>query len=286
MKNFDYEPYLEKFNSFMILRDLSKNTARNYKSYLLQYFSWLGNQDKFPEDVSYDDLRNYLLYLKTSRKLNNKTINSHNAQLRFFTIYVLENSWDSFLVPKMKTYNTLPEILTKQEAANLIHAADNLKHKAMLALMYSAGLRKSEVLHLKYKDISRINMKIYISPSKSRSDRYAILSDKTLGILTDYWHVQGKPKDWLFPGTKKNSHVTRGLIDYSLKNYAKKAGISKNISAHTLRHSFAAHLYEQGVDLLAIQKLLGHKCINSTTLYIQLAKTTFSKISSPFDLEV
>ena len=148
---FDYEPYLKKFNDFLILHDLKPNTIKNYNSFLKRYFNWL---------------------------------NANISQLRIFILYVLNKPWDSYQIPKMKFNTTLSDILSKKDIFAIIVVVTNLKHKAITALIYSTGLRKSEVLHLKYDDINRKNMKIYINPSKSRSDRYALLSKKTLDILT------------------------------------------------------------------------------------------------------
>lgn len=286
MTYFNYEPYLKKFNDFLTLRDLAANTIKNYNSFLRRYFNWLdGNLCKKPEDISYEELRSYIFYLKDVEKLSNRSINAHISQLRFLTLYVLNKPWDSYQIPRMKFNTTLPDILSKDEVFAIIDAATNLKHKAVIALLYSAGLRKSEVLHLKYKDISRKNMRIYVSPSKSRRDRYALLSHKTLDILTEYWFKHGKPYNWLFPGTKQGKPISTSTIDRFVKNAAVNAGIDKNINPHIFRHTFGTHLYEQGTDLLTIQKLLGHKSINSTTIYVHLASTIYKDTINPFDYE-
>lgn len=286
MKTFNYEPYLEKFNEFLILRDLTPNTIKNYNSFLKRYFNWLNiNLRKKPDNISYEELRRYIFYLKDVEKISNRSINAHISQLRFFTLYVLNKPWDSYQIPRMKFNITLPDILSKDEVFAIIDAATNHKHKAIIALLYSAGLRKSEVLHLKYKDISRKDMRIYVSPSKSRRDRYALLSQKTLDILTRYWFQHGKPNDWLFPGTKQGKPISGFTIDRFVKNAAIQAKIDKNVTAHLFRHAFGTHLYEQGTDLLTIQKLLGHKSINSTTIYVHLASTIYKDTISPFDYE-
>ena len=249
MNYFNYEPYLKKFNDFLTLRDLTPNTIKNYHSFLKQYFNWPDTVlFKKPDDIFYEELRSYIFYLKDVAKISNRSINAHISQLRFFTLYVLNKPWDSYQIPRMKFNTTLPDILSKEEVFAIIDAATNLKHKATIALLYSAGLRNSEVLHLKYKDISRKNMRIYASPSKSRQDRYALLSIKTLDILTRYWFQHGKPADWLFPGVKQGKPISGGTIDSFVKITAAKTKIDKNVTAHLFRHAFGTHLYEQGTD--------------------------------------
>lgn len=228
----------------------------------------------------------YILYLKKVKKLSNHSINAHTSQIRFFRLYVLKQTWDKYEVPFMKYTTSLPEILSPEETLLFIDSMKNLKHKACVALMYSAGLRVSELCHLRYQDICRKDMRIFVSASKNRSERYAILSKKALDILTQYWLQHGRPKDWLFPGKKKDSHIVPSTVANSIKDHLQYLGWSRNVSCHTFRHSFATHLYEQGSDLLTIQRLLGHKSIQSTTLYVHLARIGSGQITSPFDKPV
>jgi site-specific recombinase XerD len=159
---------------------------------------------------------------------------------------------------------------------------DNLRDKAICALMYGSGLRISEARKLRYDDISRTNNQIYISRSKSRSDRFAMLSKTTLEILTEYWQTYGKPKGLLFL-TRKGKLLSSNTISNHLKDHAHKLGWTRNISAHIFRHSFALNLYNNGTDLLTIQKLLGHKSIISTTIYVRLSSISQLNVTSPMD---
>ena len=150
--------------------------------------------------------------------------------------------------------------------------------------MYSAGLRVGEVCHLKYSDINRKNMTIHISHSKNRSERYAILAANTLDILTQYWYAFGKPTDWLFPSTFNNGNsIVSFTVNRFVNDHLSRLGWSQKLNCHSFRHSFGTHLYENNVDLLTIKSLLGHKSINSTTVYVHLGFHKNSKVKSPFD---
>lgn len=285
MNSFDVQPYIHKFNDFLVLRDLTHNTITSYNSMLRQYLSWVASHQRTPEDVSFDEIRAYLLFLKQSKNLSSRTINAHISQLRFFHLYVLRRPWDKYEVPYMKFNTSLPDILTVDEVQYFINTIPNLKHKACVALLYSSGLRVSELRHLRYEDICRKDMRIYIRSSKSRSDRYAILSKRALAILTEYWFAFGKPRGWLFPGMKADSPIVSFTVSRFISDHCAFLGWDKPISAHTFRHSFGTHLYDQGVDLLSIQKLLGHKSANSSLVYVHLGTTTMKKLKSPFDRE-
>ena len=285
MEFFDDKPYVKKFNDLLVLRDLTYNTVNSYNSMLRRYLSWVKSCQRAPEDISFAQIRDYLLFLKQRENLSNRTINAHISQLRFFYLYVLRKPWDKYEIPFMKFNTTLPDILTLEEVQYFINTIPNLKHKACVALLYSAGLRVSELCHLRYEDISRKNMRIYIRPSKSRSDRYAILSKKALDILTEYWFSFGKPKGWLFPGTKDNYPIVSFTVSRFIKDHCSLLGWGKQVTAHMFRHSFGTHLYEQGYDLLTIQKLLGHKSASSSLIYVHLGTKTMKKLKSPFDTE-
>jgi site-specific recombinase XerD len=236
-----------------------------------------------PEDATYEDIRNFLKYLKSSRGLTKQTINYYISKIRFFQLYVLDKPWNPYQVPLSKFDSKLPDTLTHDEAILFIQTLNNLRDKAICALMYGSGLRISEARKLRYDDISRANNQIYISRSKSRSDRFAMLSQTTLEILTEYWRKCGKPKGLLFPNRNRVNPISSNIISVHMKNHALKLGWNRNISAHMFRHSFALNLYNDGVDLLTIQKLLGHKSITSTTIYVRLSNINQLNITSPMD---
>ena len=199
-------------------------------------------------------------------------------------MYVLHKPWDDTQLPMRKFDNYLPFVPSKAEVMTLINSMPDLKQKAMVTLMYSAGLRIGEVCRLRYKDIQRKQMRIHISHGKNRSDRYAILSQNALDILTEYWYAFDKPKDWLFP---KQTDPTRPIDTFYLSRHIheveRSLGWEERITCHSLRHAFGTHLYEDGVDLLTIKALLGHKSLNSTTIYVHLASNGIRSAVSPFD---
>jgi len=278
-----YKNYLNKFYQMLKLRDLTDNTIKNYKSFLLQFLTWVNNNlSKSLENISYDEIRNYIFYLKNVRNLSASTINAHISQLRFFYTYILVKPFDKYQVPLMKTNRKLPKIYSKKTIFKFINSFKNFKHKTYATILYSSGIRVSELTHLRYDDVSRKNMQLYIRNTKSRTDRYAILSKNALKTLTKYWFIAGKPKGFLFPGYyDKDKPISKFTINRAFNDHSKKFGIK--LTPHMLRHHFGCHLYEDGYDLLVIKKLLGHKSINSTTIYVQLANPNKLNITSPFD---
>ena len=191
--------------------------------------------------------------------------------------------WDDDDIPRMKRDRKLPTVLTKTEISAILDATPNLKHKAMIATMYSGGLRVSEVTHLHYDDISRTKKTIHIRDGKSRSDRYTLLADRTLEILTEYWFQCGRPRGILFPSSWTGDYLTKDSVIQFFRESAKRAGIQKHVSTHCLRHSFASHLFESGCDVKYIQALLGHRDPKSTEVYLHVSNKTLLGIRSPFD---
>ena len=174
-------------------------------------------------------------------------------------------------------------VLTLQEMNAIIDATDNLKHKAIIATMYSSGLRVSEVTHLHYDDVSRTNMTIHVREAKGRVDRYTILAKKNLDLLTEYWFKCGRPTGILFPSSWTGDYLDIASVNQFFKASARKAGITRRVSSHACRHSFASHLFENGVDIKYIQSLLGHVDPRSTDVYLHVSNKTLLGIRSPFD---
>ena len=277
--------YFKEMDIYLDLRDLAPNTRKNYHSSLKAYLTWLSETLAVsPEDATYENIRAYLLHLKQIRNLSNHSINAHASTIRFFRIYILKQGWNQYEVPRMKYRTKLPFVLSKEEALEFIDSISNLKHKAFIALLYSSGLRISEVCSLRYEDIQRKNLRIFIRSAKNRSERYAVLSTSALDILTSYWKAHGKPRGWLFPGTKPDSHIVKLTGSLYIQRQLDCLKWSLPVTAHTFRHSFATHLYEQGTDLVTIKNLLGHRSLNSTLLYVHLARTGMGNAISPFDV--
>lgn len=277
--------YFNRFREMIALRGLASHTLKSYCTYISSYLDYLQNVlHKAPEDVSWDEMRAYIMWLQENRSLSDRTINAAISQLRFFHIYVLHRPWDSSQLPPRRFDTYLPFVPSHEETLIFLDAVENEKARAILCLMYSSGLRAGETCRLRYEDVSRKDMRIHITRSKNRSDRYVPLSPHALEILTDYWRKNGKPRGWLFPQqTNTEKHIYPQFLDKHIRMTEDSLGWDHRFSCHTLRHAYATHLYEQGADLLTVKHLLGHKSISSTVIYVSLARTKAACVTSPFD---
>lgn len=278
--------YLKRYRKMISLRGLTDHTVKSYSTYISAFLCFVENTlHKFPSQVTWNDMRRFIDTLQKERRLSDRTVNAAISQLRFFTIYVLHKPWDSSQLPLRRFASSLPYVPSKEETLAFISSLPDLKQKAMVSLLYSAGLRIGEVCQLKYSDVDRKKMRIHISHGKNRSDRYAILSVNTLAILTDYWFAYNKPTDWIFPKQRDRSKpIDTYYIMRNMKLHEERLGWEHRIICHSFRHAFGTHLYENGTDLLTIKTLLGHKSLNSTLIYIHLASYDSHGIKSPFDL--
>lgn len=279
------QKYLDTYRQMISLRGLTDHTIKSYSTYLSAYLDYLQTVlHKQPEEVSWQELRDFVVFIQKERSIADRTVNTCVSQLRFFTLYVLHKPWDPYQLPIRKFDTYLPFVPTKEEVKIFISTISDLKQKAMVALMYSAGLRIGEVCRLKYQDIDRKRMRIHITHGKNRSDRFAILSKEALSILTDYWFAFDRPKNWLFPqqrGTDKP--IDTFFLSRHISNHEKKLGWDRHLTCHSFRHAFGTHSYENGTDLFTLKALLGHKSLNSTTVYVQLASNGLGRAFSPFD---
>jgi len=185
-------------------------------------------------------------------------------------------------VKRPKKDKKLPVVLSKEEVAKILDSVDNIKHKAILMLVYSAGLRVGEVVKLRPEDIDSKRMLIHIKKAKGRKDRYTLLSETALEILREYWRKY-KPNKWLFEGVREGWHLSIRTVQSIFEQAREKAGIKKEISVHGLRHSFATHLLEGGTDLRYIQEILGHTSSKTTEIYTHVSQKSLGKIKSPLD---
>lgn len=279
------DKYLDSFREMISLRGLTDHTLRNYCTYIRAYLAYLANiLHKSPEDVSWAELRDYIRWLQKSRDLSDRTINCAISQLRFFTMYVLHKAWDDTQLPMRRFDEYLPYVPSKRETLQFISSMPGLKPKTMLTLMYSSGLRIGEVCRLRYEDVDRKNMRLHITHSKSRNDRYAILSRTALDLLTQYWFEYGRPKGFLFP--KQNGQdrpIDTFFLSRHIHAHEDRLGWERRLTCHSFRHAFGTHLYENGTDLLTIKALMGHKSLQSTTLYVHLSHNTIRSAVSPLD---
>ncbi|MBQ7370601.1 MAG: tyrosine-type recombinase/integrase [Blautia sp.] len=278
--------YLKRYKKMISLRGLTDHTLTSYCTYITAYLEFTQNTlHKYSSQVNYSDIHRFLDTLQAERGLSDRTINTAISQIRFFTLYVLHKPWDPTQVPMRKFDTYLPFVPTKDEAKTFISTMSDIKPKAMVALMYSSGLRIGEVCSLRYEDIQRKNMRIHITHSKSRCDRYAILSKEALDLLTEYWFACGRPTGWLFPKqTDPSRPIDTFYLSRHIKAHEDELSWPNRLTCHSFRHAFGTHLYENGADLLTIKTLMGHKSLNSTLIYIHLAVPSVSSGISPFDL--
>ena len=205
------EVLVSKQKDLFSFRDLADGTITTYISYLIQFIEWVETELAKPvRDVTWAEIRSYVNHLRNNRKIGNRTVNVHIAQLHHFWHYVLKRDWDKYEVPFLKYDTVLPNVPTKKEMNAIIDSITNIKHKAEIALLYSSGIRVSELVNLRCRDILMSKGCIHIFKSKNRSERYAVLSQKALKILIEYIRTSYRnatPDDWLFPGQDEGSHI-------------------------------------------------------------------------------
>lgn len=281
--------YLKKHRDILSFRDLSPHTIDIYSSCLSAFLTWM--ETELPDvpviDVSWEQIRSYFLMLRDIRHLNARTINIHIAQLSGFFRYVLHRDWDSREVPCMKVDEKLPVVPTFEEVNTIIDSFTNIKHKAMIAVLYSSGIRVSELCRLHCGDIHVSEHYIFISKSKNRSERRAILSEKALAILAEYVRsdLKGAARsDWLFPGQKPGTYISTETVRKVFYDRLAALGWQdRGFNLHSLRHAFGLHLYNNGTDIMAIKEAMGHKSLSSTTVYLTLGIGNGRSVISPYD---
>lgn len=272
----------------MMLEDLQRrNYARTtIKNYLSAVEEFAKHFNRPPDQLGPDEIRTYQSYLLEERKMGVRTVALRTAALRFFFCKTLKRSYPVEEVPYPKKPRQLPIILSQEEAVRLIDSASNLFHRAMLMTLYSTGMRRAELCHLKVEDIDSERMLVHIRHGKGGRDRSVPLSPTLLETLREYWRWM-KPKMYLFPGTLNNWRVDKPITPKVLwlacREAAQRAGIRKAVRPHLLRHSFATHLLEQGADLPTLQALLGHADLKATSIYLHLSERHLKAAGTPID---
>mgnify|MGYP006283808103 CR=1 FL=1 len=275
--------YLPQFEKKLKLKGYSKSTIKSYINHNKRFINYI-QKDLF--SITMDDLNNYILFLIEERENTHSFANQFISAFKTFNNLILELEGINNKLFRPKKKKKLPKVLNKREVKEIIASVDNLKHQLILILTYSAGLRVSEVVKLKISDIDPDRMLIYISSAKGYKDRYTLLSESAVTKIKLYlqaFNVQKHSKQWLFPGQDKERHLSKRSVQKVFKRACKKAGINKEVGIHSLRHSFATHLLEQGVDLRYIQNLLGHKSSTTTEIYTHVSNKNLIEITNPFD---
>ncbi|MFH1976548.1 MAG: site-specific integrase [Pseudomonadota bacterium] len=255
---------------------------RTQKAYLREAENLAKYFNRSPAELGEQELKEYLLYLIKERHLSEGTFRFYVAGLKFLYRITLKREWPVEKIKHPRAKSKLPIVPDLSEVESLFAVTRNLKHRAMLMITYSSGLRVSETARLKLTDIDSKRMTVRISQGKGGKDRYSILSQTTLEHLRQYWKKY-RPKEWLFEGQKKDDHITLSTIQSIFRAAKKRAHITKPASIHTLRHSFATHLIEAGTSLHHVQLLLGHRSPTTTTVYLHVSRLNLSQVSSPLD---
>jgi integrase/recombinase XerD len=262
----------------MTIRNLSPETQQSYLRAVAKFSRHFG---KSPDRLGIEDVRTYQVHL-TSQGIAWASLNQTVCALRFFYGVTLGRGEMPELIPYARTPRKLPVVLSGEEVVRFLQAVPGLKARVALTTAYAAGLRLSEVVALEVRDIDSKRMVIRIERGKGGKQRYAMLSVQLLKILRAYWRIV-RPSAWLFPGRNPERPISRKMLGMACQMAGEVANLSKPVTVHTLRHSFATHLLESGTDIRIIQVLLGHSQLSTTALYTQVAPGTIAKTTSPLD---
>jgi integrase/recombinase XerD len=272
-------PLRQRMIEDMTIRNMSPSSKKIYVRAVANFSIYHGRS---PDKLTAEDVRDYRLHL-ISRGLKATSINPIMGALRFFYGTTLGQKQVSEQIPYARREDTLPAVLARDEVVRFLKAVTDLQMRTTFIAIYAAGLRVSEAVKLTARDIDSARMVITIRQAKGRKDRYVMLSEQLLGILRTYWK-QTRPEHWLFPGPDPSRPITTRSVERARRKAAEAAGLDKTVTVHTLRHSFATHLLEQGVDIHVIQDLLGHRNIASTTRHARVAINTIRQVQSPLEL--
>src|SRR5712675_365275 len=238
-----------------------------------------------PDQLGPEHIRQYQAAMFREWKVSQNTVSQHLGALRFFYTQVLKQTWSTAETPYPKKVLHLPQVLSREEVAHLIDAAQTPVYRILLMTLYATGARRAEVAHLKISDIDSQRMVVHIRGGKGRKDRDVMLSPRLLTALRTHWRFyHRKSSTWLFPSNyRKDRPIDTKTVWYACQKAAQRAGLQKRVHPHTLRHCFATHLYEAGTDLRAIQILLGHEDLKDTLIYVHLAIQRLNATASPLD---
>ncbi len=272
------KPVRQKFHNEMVLRGFSPRTIESYtaavKNLALYY-------NRSPEKISEEEIKQYILFMIYEKNLTTSTCNIAVSAFKFFFQNVVGSGNLILNVPYQKKSKRLPVILNQDELDRLF-SVTNPKHRLLLMTAYSSGVRSSELIRLKVEDIDSHDMSLRINLGKGKKDRLTVLSKKLLQELKTYYKIF-RPQTWLFYGNNVNVHISKETASRVFTKAKKKAQITKDGGIHTLRHSFATHMLENGIDLRRLQMMLGHSSLSTTAIYLHLATDFIKNVSSPFD---
>ena len=261
------------------IRNYSPTTIRIYLHAIAEFAEHFG---KSPDQLDAEHIRRYQLFLVKEKKVSLPTYIQVICAIRFFYTHTLNRKISIERIPFPRREKKLPLILSRAEVKALLEAPRNLRHRALLAILYGCGLRVAEVAHLKISDIDSARNVLWVRHGKGRKDRQTLLPPKLLELLRCYWRSQ-RPTDWLFPGADAAQPISPKAVFLACRSAAEKSGISKPVHPHLLRHAFATHLLEAGVNLRTIQILLGHARLETTARYLWVADVAIRSTPSPLE---
>jgi len=270
---------LDIYRKQITIENYSEQTIKTYLSALKLFLDYI--EKLRINKITEKDIQSYLYLCKNKKNYSYSSMKQVIASIRYLYQKVLKKPVPESLYIELKKPIILPQILSKKEISSVLNSIENTKHKLILMLIYSAGLRLGELLNLKIEDINSDSMKIHVRQSKGKKDRYVMLSEKVLDLLRKYYKIF-KPKKYIIEGQKGGKYSPKS-VQSIFKASLKKAHIKKKASVHTLRHSFATHLLDEGTDIRYIQKLLGHKRLETTQIYTHISSYSINKIKSPAD---
>ncbi len=264
----------------MDLKGFSQPTKTNYIRHIEKFCRYFKAS---PEVLGEKEIKQYLHFLMMKANMSQSYNSQAYSALKFLYETTLKRDWDGFKIPRSKKSKKLPIVLSREEIKRIFVVTKNLKHRAILMTIYGAGLRISEAANLRVSDIDSNRMQLRIRGGKGNKDRYTLLSKTNLKILREYWN-EFRPKEYLFPGIDKNIPINSRTIQKVFKQVIHKAGITKDVTVHTLRHSFATHLLDAGADVFHIQNLMGHTSVRTTTVYLHISRQDSLKLISPLEI--
>ena len=274
-----YEDIYKSIMDECAFRNLSQGTVKQYVYHVSSLLKWLG--DKPADEITINDIKEYVLFKRNST-CSPASCNGILSALSFFYRVILKKAWDYDELHRMKVDWTLPAVCSFDEIEKLIDTATSIRNKAIIALIYSSGLRVGEVCRLAPTDIYMSSMQVHIRNSKNHGDHWTILSERALELLKAYWYSCPEPRDTLFVSLRKpHKPLKPGGVEIMLRKIADKAGVTAHL--HTLRHSFATHLIEDDTKREYVQAMLGHKSPVSTAVYVHVSNKSLMGVKSPLD---
>jgi site-specific recombinase XerD len=264
----------------MRVRNFSPKTQTAYVTQVARFAKHFG---KSPEVLGPEEVRTYLVHLVNDKHVSWSLFNQTCCALKFLYRVTIPRDWQVVQIPFPRQEKKLPVAVSAGEVARFLDAIANIKHRAILMTAYAAGLRTSEVVHLRVADIDSERMVIRIQQGKGHKDRYVMLSPKLLELLRTYWKAV-RPRDWLFPGSSPDCPIHLTTVQKAAQKASRESGLRRRVTVRTLRHSFATHLMEAGTNVRIIQVLLGHRSLQTTARYTHVSANTVCATSSPLDL--